>query len=121
MTSARYPIHVRRIYDDPSSDDGSRVLVDRLWPRGVSKEKADLHQWCKDVAPSSDLRRWYKHDPELFDEFADRYRQELGEGAQAEALSELRELAAHGALTLLTATKEPELSEAAVLAELLSQ
>lgn len=121
MTSARYPIHVRRIYDAPSSDDGSRVLVDRLWPRGVSKEKADLHQWCKDVAPSSDLRRWYKHDPDLFDEFADRYREELQGGVQAGALEELRALAEHGPLTLLTATKEPELSEAAVLAALLRQ
>lgn len=121
MTASQHPIRVRRIYDDPSPDDGSRVVVDRLWPRGVSKENAALDQWCKDVAPSPDLRRWYRHDAELFDEFADRYREELGNGAHAEALSELRALAAHGALTLLTATKHPELSEAAVLAELLNR
>ena len=61
---------VRRIYDDPAPADGKRVLVDRLWPRGVSKERADLFEWCKDIAPSTELREWYGHDPAKFDEFS---------------------------------------------------
>lgn len=113
-------VRVRRIYDDPKPDDGSRVLVDRLWPRGVSKSGARLDEWCKDVAPSTELRKWYGHDPALFDEFARRYRAELEQSAPAAALAHLRELATDRGLTLLTATKEPEISEAAVLCQLLT-
>lgn len=119
MTAHRHPIRVRRIYDDPSSDDGSRVLVDRLWPRGISKERAALDRWCKEVAPTTELRRWYHHDPDLFEQFEQRYRKELETGEQADALQQLRDLAAKGPLTLLTATKDPDHSESAVLAELL--
>ncbi|RWA23475.1 DUF488 domain-containing protein [Mycolicibacterium brumae] len=113
-------IRVRRVYDDPSPDDGRRVLVDRLWPRGVSKEHAKLDLWCKDVAPSTELRKWYNHDPALFDEFAERYRAELTAPAAAEALNHLRELAATGPLTLLTGSKAVDISDAAVLAGLLA-
>ncbi|HEX5087838.1 MAG TPA: DUF488 family protein [Nocardioides sp.] len=112
-------VQVRRIYDDPSDDDGIRVLVDRRWPRGVSKARAELDEWCVDVAPSDALRRWYGHAPERFDEFRSRYRQELEEPGRAAALRHLRVMAAHGRLTLLTATKRAELSQAAVLAEIL--
>ena len=100
----------------PEASDGQRVLVDRLWPRGLSKERAHLDEWCKDVAPSTGLRQWYGHDPGRFEEFARRYRAELDEPERAAAYSQLRELAAHGPLTLLTAAKRSDISEAAVLA-----
>lgn len=112
-------VRVRRIYDEPAFSDGTRVLVDRLWPRGVSKDRAQLDQWCKDVAPSTELRTWYHHDPELFDEFAQRYGEELREPARATLLEELCRSARHGTLTLLTATKDVDRSEAAVLADLI--
>jgi len=112
-------IRVRRIYDDPSDDDGIRVLVDRRWPRGVSKERAELDEWCIDVAPSDALRKWYGHVPERFEEFATRYRRELEEPERAAALQYLRLMTAHSRLTLLTATKRPELSQAAVLVDVL--
>jgi uncharacterized protein YeaO (DUF488 family) len=114
-------IQVRRIYEVPRPDDGKRVLVDRLWPRGVSKVRADIDEWCKEIAPSADLRIWYHHQPELFPEFTRRYLDELREPAAAAAVRHLEELAAHSTLTLLTATKVPAISEAAVLADLLIQ
>lgn len=110
---------VRRVYDEPRATDGARVLVDRLWPRGLSKDRAHLDEWCKAVAPSTALRKWYGHVPELFCEFADRYTQELQDPERAAALQHLHELCKAGPLTLLTATKNPDLSEAAVLAQLL--
>lgn len=112
-------IQVRRIYDAPTPDDGTRVLVDRLWPRGVSKTQAQLDEWCKTIAPSTELRNWYHHDPDLFDEFSRRYSAELNDPEPAAALAHLRELAAQRTMTLLTATKNPEISEAAVLANIL--
>ncbi|MDC7339890.1 DUF488 family protein [Streptomyces lydicus] len=114
-------IRVRRVYEQSEPADGARVLVDRLWPRGLSKADAQLTEWCKDVAPSSELRRWYGHQEERFETFVERYREELaGESAQR-ALERLRERAAGGPLTLLTATKEVPLSHAEVLAELLRE
>jgi uncharacterized protein YeaO (DUF488 family) len=112
-------VRVGRVYDAPAGGDGARVLVDRIWPRGMSKEKAHLDEWCKAVAPSTALRTWYQHDPELFEEFGRRYRAELDEPERAEAVQHLRELAERGPMTLLTATKHAEISEAAVLAEVL--
>ena len=114
-------VQVRRAYDPPEAEDGQRVLVDRLWPRGLSKERARLDDWCKDVAPSNELRKWYRHDPDRYAEFARRYRVELGDTERAAALARLQELARQGRLTLLTATKRSEISEAAVLAELLGK
>lgn len=114
-----HEVKVRRAYDEPAAGDGTRVLVDRIWPRGLSKEKADFDEWCKSVAPSTELRKWYAHDPERFPEFGRRYRDELDEPERAEALAHLRELAGHGPLTLITATKQADISEAAVLVELL--
>jgi uncharacterized protein YeaO (DUF488 family) len=116
----RTRVQVRRIYDAPKPEDGTRVLVDRLWPRGVSKARAQLDEWCKDIAPSTGLRNWYHHDSELFGEFTRRYTEELDDPVPAAALAHLRELAAQQPLTLLTATKNPEISEAAVLAGLLT-
>lgn len=108
-----------RVYDDPGPDDGVRVLVDRLWPRGLRKEVAHIDNWCRQVAPSSDLRVWYGHDPELFDEFAERYRRELDDPERQAALRGLRDL--DGAVTLLTATKATDISHAAVLAAVLRE
>jgi uncharacterized protein YeaO (DUF488 family) len=116
----RQHVQVRRIYDSPTSNDGTRVLVDRIWPRGVSKDKARLDQWCKDIAPSTELRKWYHHDPTLFDEFVRRYHQELTEPGRAAAIAHLHQLAKKQMLTLLTATKDVDISEAAVLADLIT-
>jgi uncharacterized protein YeaO (DUF488 family) len=120
MTDAPH-VQVRRVYDPPEGDDGQRVLVDRLWPRGLSKERAHLDEWCKEVAPSPELRKWYGHDPDRWDEFARRYRAELDEPERAAAFAKLRELAARGRLTLLTASKRSQISEATVLAGLLTE
>ena len=112
---------MRRAYEDSSPGDGRRVLVDRLWPRGLSKERAELDEWCKTVAPSTELRKWYAHDPDKFEQFSQRYRDELESDAeQSAALAHLRDLAAKGALTLITASKRSDISEATVLADLLS-
>jgi uncharacterized protein YeaO (DUF488 family) len=108
-------VRVRRIYDESSPEDGTRVLVDRVWPRGLRKDAAAIDEWLKDVAPTTELRKWYGHDPARFGEFRRRYAAELT-GA---ALARLRALAPDGTLTLLTATKDVEHSQAAVLAELL--
>jgi len=112
-------IQVRRIYEDVLDTDGARVLVERLWPRGVSKQRAHLDDWCKDVAPTTELREWYGHVPDRFAEFSRRYLVELADAEHAPAVDELRALAAKGTLTLLTAVKDPDISEAAVLAEYL--
>jgi len=112
-------VQVRRVYDTPARDDGTRVLVDRIWPRGLAKTKADLDEWCKEVAPSTELRKWYNHDPARFKEFTRRYHAELKQPGRSDALTHLRELAKDRTLTLLTATKQPEISEAEVLAKML--
>lgn len=114
-----HKVQVRRAYDAPEPSDGKRVLVDRVWPRGLSKEKAQLDDWCKQVAPSTELRKWYGHDPDQFDEFAKRYRAELDDPERAEALDGLRADAAAGTLTLLTAAKRDDISQATVLAGLI--
>ena len=113
-------VRVRRVYDEPGADDGTRVLVDRLWPRGLSKTLARLDEWYPAVAPSEQLRTWYHHEPQRFDEFTRRYLRELTQPARAAGLAHLRDLADNGPLTLLTATKAADISEAAVLATLLT-
>ena len=113
----------RRINAPAGPGEGVLVLVDRLWPRGLRKEDAGFDEWLRDVAPSTGLRTWYGHDPARWPEFRRRYLAELADPAEpdrAEALAHLRELAARGPLTLLTATREAGTSHAAVLAELLS-
>ncbi|MFS8477804.1 MAG: DUF488 family protein [Micromonosporaceae bacterium] len=110
-------IRVRRVYDDAAPDDGVRVLVDRLWPRGVSRQAARVDEWLKEVAPSTGLRTWYGHDPAKFPEFRRRYLAELTEPPRAAALGRLRHLAGAGPVTLLTATRDIEHSQATVLAE----
>ena len=108
-----------RVYDAVRPADGTRVLVDRLWPRGIRKDDPRVGRWLKNVAPSTELRHWYSHDPAKFDEFARRYTAELHQPAAAAALDELKALTAAGAVTLVTATKELDLSHLAVLADLL--
>jgi uncharacterized protein YeaO (DUF488 family) len=114
--AGRPAVRIGRVYDAPRDGDGRRVLVDRLWPRGLAKEAAAIDEWLKAVAPSSELRRWYGHDPALFEEFGRRYTQELSAPPQSEALARLRYLASTGPVTLLTATRDLPHSQAAVLA-----
>lgn len=109
-------VRTRRVYEPAARSDGMRVLVDRLWPRGLSKDKAHVDEWLKAVAPSDELRRWYSHDPGKFAEFEQRYRAELAEPERAEALSHLTDEARSGPVTLLTATRDLEHSQAEVLA-----
>jgi uncharacterized protein YeaO (DUF488 family) len=116
----QFQVRVGRVYDTRTAEDGTRVLVDRLWPRGLTKDRADLDEWCKLIAPSAHLRRWYGHDPDRFAEFARRYRIELDDPERAEHLHHLREMARQQPLTLLTATRHVDISEAAVLAGLLA-
>ena len=111
-------IRVRRVYDDPVPEDKTRVLVDRIWPRGLRKAAAHLDDWAKDVAPSRELRMGYRHDPAKFGEFR-RATAELTQPGPQAALGRLRALAAKGPVTLLTATRDIAISQAAVLAQLL--
>ncbi|MGV9992754.1 DUF488 domain-containing protein [Streptomyces sp. NPDC003374] len=112
-------VRVRRVYDPPEPGDGVRVLVDRLWPRGVSKAAARVDEWPKAVTPSTELRRWYHAGEGSRDEFRRRYEAELATPEAAEHLERLRELSRRGPVTLLTASRTPEDSHAAVLAALL--
>ena len=115
-------VRVRRVYDEPSAADGARVLVDRVWPRGLRKDALRLDDWAKDVAPSTELRTWYGHDPAKFDEFRQRYLGELAGAPQRAALGRSAPWPRPGGpLTLLTATKDLDHSQAAVLARLLRQ
>jgi uncharacterized protein YeaO (DUF488 family) len=110
-------IRLKRAYDPPDASDGYRVLIDRLWPRGVSKEGARLDEWAKELAPTSELRRWFGHDPARFKEFRLRYLAELA--TQDEKLRELRRRAGDGTLTLVYGARDEEHNDAVVLAEVL--
>jgi len=112
-------ISLARIYDDPV-EGTYRVLVDRLWPRGISKESARLDEWLKDVAPGTELRRWYNHQPERFDEFSVRYRAELSGPPAAQAVEHLLDLAKDRHVVLLTATRDLAHSGAKVLYDVLA-
>jgi uncharacterized protein YeaO (DUF488 family) len=118
--SARRRINVARVYDDPGPDDGQRVLVDRLWPRGFRKDDPRVGRWIPRVAPSTDLRKWYSHEAARYDEFAARYAAELETEEGAAALAELRDALTSGPITLVTAAKDLDGSHVAVLAGLLS-
>ncbi|PAZ10964.1 hypothetical protein CLM62_38220 [Streptomyces sp. SA15] len=112
-------VRVRRVYEPPEPDDGVRVLVDRLWPRGLSKDAARVDEWPKALTPSTELRRWYHAGEGSYEEFTRRYEAELAAPEAAGLLDHVRELMGKGAVTLLTAAKDPEESHAAVLARLL--
>ena len=113
------PVAVKRVYDAPDPDDGARLLVDGLWPRGLRKEQVAVDEWLRDVAPSADLRKWYGHRPDRFDEFVRRYRTELRDPARAAALRRLREYRQAGPVTLLTSTRDLPHAHTAVLREVL--
>ncbi|WP_415947608.1 DUF488 domain-containing protein [Streptomyces sp. KLOTTS4A1] len=112
-------VRARRVYEEPSASDGQRVLVDRLWPRGVAKAAAQVDAWPKELTPSTELRKWF-HAGGSFEEFSQRYEAELAAPAAAAALGELRERVAAGPVTLLTAAKDVGRSHVAVLLRLLS-
>ena len=111
----------KRVYDEPDPSDGVRVLVDRLWPRGLSKERAHVDVWLKDVAPSSELRVWFGHDPAKFEEFRRRFEAELAADPAQSALAELREMARAQRVTLVFAAHDTEHCNAVVLRELLAR
>ena len=108
-------VKIKRVYDPAEPDDGYRVLIDHIWPRGISKERARLDQWARELAPSDDLRRWFDHVPERFDEFRSRYRDELA--AHGELLQELRDR--NGSVTIVYAARDEEHNNAVVVCELL--
>ena len=110
-------IQLKRVYEDKSKDDGYRVLVDRLWPRGVSKEDAHFDEWMKELAPSTELRKWFDHKQERFEEFTKRYKKELIE--QNELLDKLKQIAEKKKVTLLFAAKDTEINNAVVIREVL--
>lgn len=112
-------VSIKRVYDGREASDGFRILVDRVWPRGVSKRAAAVDEWLKEAGPSTELRTWFGHDPQRFAEFAERYRAELRENP---ALDRLRELAAaHDTVTLVYSAKDTEHNQAVVLRELLAR
>lgn len=110
-------VRLKRAYEPPSAEDGVRVLIDRLWPRGVSKAEAGIARWMKDIAPSAELRQWFGHDPERWPEFRRRYLAELRH--HAPELEQLRELARHDAVTLVFGARDEAHNDAVVLRELL--
>ncbi|MDD3556770.1 MAG: DUF488 family protein [Proteiniphilum sp.] len=111
---------IKRIYETPGEDDGYRILIDRLWPRGFTKERAKVDLWLKEIAPSTELRKWYHHNPERWNEFKSRYQTELTD--KRELILQIEHLEkVHGNITLLFAAKEKEQSQAAVLLNLLNE
>jgi uncharacterized protein YeaO (DUF488 family) len=121
MTKQKIVVALKRAYEEPSPDDGLRILVERLWPRGLSKERAQIDLWLKDVAPSHELRTWFGHEPAKFTEFRRRYKDELSSETGHAALIKLRDLALQGPVTIVYATHDTEHSNAIVLRELLLQ
>ncbi|MFI5277077.1 MAG: DUF488 domain-containing protein [Ktedonobacterales bacterium] len=119
MAATSKHLSVKRVYEEPAPEDGERVLIDRLWPRGLSKEKAHIDLWLKDVAPSRELRTWFGHDPAKYDEFRRRYEAELAEEPARSALATLREHIKRGPVTLVYAAHDSEHANATVLRELL--
>ena len=110
---------IKRIYESPESDDGYRVLVDRLWPRGISKERAALDEWAKEIAPTNELRQWFNHDPEKFAEFESRYTEELDTNSVAATLKQQWQI--HPVVTLLYSAKDIEHNQAVVLQQWLER
>jgi uncharacterized protein YeaO (DUF488 family) len=110
-------VEIKRVYEQPSHSDGTRILVDRLWPRGLSKERAKVDIWLKDIAPSTELRKWFSHDPEKWAGFQTRYREELK--SKTDLLADLKEKVARGPVTLVYGAKDEVHNEAVVLQSLL--
>ena len=112
-------VKIKRVYEEPSTDDGYRILVDCLWPQGVVKKKTQLDEWCKDVAPSTELRKWFGHKKERFEEFERRYREELSD--KKEELSKIVAVAHVLNITLLYAAKDTQINHAVVLCDVLEE
>ncbi|MBP6821651.1 MAG: DUF488 domain-containing protein [Acidobacteria bacterium] len=112
-------IKLKRIYEAPSDDDGIRILVERLWPRGISKEKARLDEWLKEIAPSQDLRQWFKHDPVKWEEFQQRYRNELDQNQ--ELVNELKRKTKGQTITFVYAASDEERNSAVLLKNYLNR
>ena len=110
-------VRTKRAYDPAEPGDGYRVLIDRLWPRGVSRDRARLDEWARDLAPSDGLRKWFNHDPKKFAEFRERYREELR--GHVDRIDELRTRASHGPLTIVYGARDTEHNDAVVIAEFL--
>ena len=119
-SSATGRVRIKRAYEPATDGDGYRVLVDRLWPRGVSKDKAHLDTWMKDIAPSTELRRWFGHDPARWDEFERRYRAELAEPERSRLVDALAERATQGQVTLIYGARDTLHNEAVVLCAVVS-
>jgi len=115
--SDRLKIKLKRVYDEVANNDGYRLLVDKIWPRGIKKEDAQLDEWNRDIAPSSDLRKWFGHDPDKFDAFAKRYKKELDN--QKEDLKRIKEMAKDKRVCLLYGAKDEAHNQAVVLKEVL--
>jgi uncharacterized protein YeaO (DUF488 family) len=115
------PIAVKRAYDPPAPEDGYRVLVDRLWPRGISKQKLKADEWMKEIAPSADLRKWYGHEPEKWPEFRKRYRAELSRPPASDLLDRLLERARKAKVTLMVGARDAERSNGTIIAELIRE
>ena len=113
-------VHLKRIYEEPAEVDGFRILVDRLWPRGVSKEKANLDLWLKEIAPSTELRKWFNHDPKKWTGFQRKYKTELSKNVEHVVVLK-KTLKAHKRVTLLYAAKDEEHNEAIVIKDFLSR
>jgi uncharacterized protein YeaO (DUF488 family) len=111
-------LKIKRVYEEPAKDDGTRILVDRLWPRGLSKEKASVDLWMKEIAPSTTLRKWFGHEPEKWSEFKKRYKAELKKND--EQVTRLKDELKKGPASLLYGAKDQEHNEAVVLLELLN-
>lgn len=112
-------VKIKRIYDGASADDGARILIDRLWPRGLTKDEAAIDDWLKEIAPSEALRKWFSHDPSKWIEFKSKYKKELEE--KPEVIGQLRKHARHKTVTLLYAAKDTEHNNAVVLKEVLGK
>lgn len=112
------PLRLKRVYDAPEAGDGERILVDRLWPRGLSKQAAALDEWMKDIAPSAELRKWFHHEAGLWEEFCLRYRAELSDNPR---VASLRQKIAAGPVTLVYAARDQEHNHALVLADFLQR
>jgi uncharacterized protein YeaO (DUF488 family) len=117
--NTRGTIKLKRAYEEPSAQDGTRILVDRLWPRGVRKQDARIDHWFKEIAPSAELRKWFAHDPARWSVFRRRYSAELRQ--HAEQLEELRKLVRRGTVTLVYAARDEEHNDAVVLREVLAR
>lgn len=114
-----FPIKIKRIYDLPSADDGLRILADRLWPRGITKERAKIDYWYKEIAPSNDLRKWFAHKEDRFKEFSNLYKEELK--SQEKTLKEIKLLSTKKPVTLVYAAKNPQMNNAVVLKDVLDK